>query len=66
MDIEAIFGHPYQTSPPCFSKVSKTPSTVHSSLRNKHFDFDEPEIISEFEIEEEVKQLSKLMSKSTL
>jgi hypothetical protein len=38
---------------------------VYSSLRNKNFDIEEPEAISEFEIDE-VKQLNKLMSLTTL
>jgi hypothetical protein len=42
MDIEAIFGHPFQNSPPSLSKMSKTPSTVHSSFRNKLFEVEEP------------------------
>lgn len=39
---------------------------MHSSLRNKFFEPDEPENISEFEIEDEVNKLSKLMGHSSL
>jgi hypothetical protein len=66
MDIETLLGHSFQTSPSVYSKKCKTPSTFHSSLGNKFIEPEEALSISEFQIDAEMSQLSKLMSNTTL
>ncbi len=66
MDIENFSGPPFQTSPSPHLSKYKTPSTFYKSLEDKFCEFEEPLNISEFQIEMEMNQLSKLMSLSTL